>query len=133
VATQYADRSDLGTLGLKRLATAGLTDADLDAALVAASALADSYLRAQHRLPLRRWGPDLRRHVAMIAAWDILSAQRGFNPEASGGDIWLARHDQALAWLRDVARGLVTPDIEDATPARRDGAPRVSTESRRGW
>lgn len=133
MATQYTDRDDLARLGLKKLATAGLSDVDLDAALVAASALADGYLRGQFHLPLLRWGADLRRHVAMLAAWDILSAQRGFNPDAPGGDIWLARHDQAMDWLKDVSRGVVTPDVEDSTPTRRDGAPRVATDRRRGW
>lgn len=130
---QYADIADLAQLGLKKLATAGITDADLNAALVAASETADSYMRSQHRLPLVAWGADLRRHVAMLAAWDILSAQRGFNPAAPGNDIFLARYEQALGWFKDVSRGIVSPNVTDSTPAKRDGAPRVSTAQRRGW
>jgi phage gp36-like protein len=130
---QYATLDDLAQLGLKRLATAGITDADLNAALVAASELADGYLRAQFMLPLVSWGADLRRHVAMLAAWDILSAQRGFNPDGPANEIWLQRHDQAMAWFRDISRGVVSPNVIDSTPCRRDGAPRVSTGTRRGW
>lgn len=130
---QYATIDDLARLGLKRLATAGITDADLNAALVAASETADGYMRSQFRLPLVSWGADLRRHVAMLAAWDILSAQRGFNPDAAGSDIWLQRYEQAMAWLKDVSRGVVSPNVVDSTPSRRDGAPRVSTAAKRGW
>ncbi|MBI2392813.1 MAG: DUF1320 family protein [Deltaproteobacteria bacterium] len=129
----YANLDDLARLGLKRLATAGITDVDLTAALVAASETADSYMRAQLRLPLVSWGADLRRHVAMLAAWDILSAQRGFNPDSPGNDVWLARYDQAMAWFKDVSRGLVAPNVVDSTPITRDGAPRVATSPRRGW
>jgi len=130
---QYATIDDLAQLGLRKLATAGLTDADLNAALVAASETADSYMRSQFRLPLVSWGADLRRHVAMLAAWDILSAQRGFNPDSPGNDIWLARYEQALSWFKDVSRGIVSPNVVDSTPAKRDGAPRVNTSPRRGW
>ncbi|MGZ3456344.1 MAG: phage protein Gp36 family protein [Polyangiales bacterium] len=129
---QYSDASDLARLGLKKLATAGLSAADVDAALIAASEIADGYLRAQYKLPLVSWGADLRRHVAMIAAWDILSA-RGFNGDAPGNEIFLERYEQAIAWLKDVSRGLVSPNVVDSTPPKRDGAPRVSTATRRGW
>ena len=130
---QYADLDDLGRLGLRKLASAGLSDADLLAALAAASELADSYLRSQYKLPLASWGADVRRAVAMIAAWDILSAQRGFNPDSPGDQIWLARYEQAVAWFKDVAKGLVNPNVVDSTPRFRDGGPRVATLKRRGW
>jgi phage gp36-like protein len=130
---QYATIDDLARLGLKKLATAGMADVDLDAALVAASETADSYMRSQFKLPLVEWGADLRRHVAMLAAWDILSAQRGFNPDSPGNDIWLQRYDQALAWFKDVSRGLVAPNVVDSTATKRDGAPRVATAPKRGW
>src|SRR5579859_1411594 len=130
---QYADVADLGRLGLRQLATAGLSVDDLNAALVAASEIADGYLRAQYRLPLVAWGADLRRTVAMMAAWDILCAQRGFNPDSPGDQIWLLRYQQALQWLKDVANGLLSPNIVDSTPQIRDGAPRVRTAPRRGW
>jgi phage gp36-like protein len=128
----YATADDLFRLGLKRLATAGLTPADMDAALAAASELADGYLRSQYKLPLVAWGADLRRHVAMIAAWDILST-RGFNGDAPANDIFLQRYEQALGWLKDVSRGVVSPNIVDSTPPLRDGAPRVGTLPKRGW
>jgi len=131
--TRYADLDDLARLGLKRLATAGIPDADLLAALDAASELADSYLRSQYMLPLLAWGSDLKRHVAMIAAWDVLSAQRGFNPDAPAEQMWLTRYEQAITWLKDVAKGLVNPNVQDSTPRFRDGAPRVHTQKKRGW
>ena len=130
---RYAELDDLARLGLKRLATAGLPDADLLAALDAASELADGYLRSQYLLPLISWGADLRRHVAMIAAWDVLTAQRGFNADAPAEQIWLTRYEQAIGWLRDVAKGLINPSLVDSTPRFRDGAPRVHTTFRRGW
>ena len=130
---QYADVTDLARLGLRQLATAGLSPDDLNAALLAASELADGYLRAQYQLPLVSWGSDLRRHVAMIAAWDILSAQRGFNPDSPGDQIWIARYQQAMQWFKDVANGLISPNIVDSTPQIRDGAPRIRTAPRRGW
>jgi len=133
VREPYADLDDLARLGLRKLATAGIAPDDLRAALIAASDLADSYLRSQFRLPLVRWGSDLRRHVAMIAAWDILSAQRGFNRDAPAEETWLTRYEQAVAWLKDVSRGVVSPDVADSTAPTRDGAPRVHTNRSRGW
>jgi phage gp36-like protein len=124
---QYATIEDLNRYGLPATATAGLYDDDLNAALLAASEEADGYLQAQFDLPLLTWTSSLRRHVCSMAAWTILSGRRGFNPQGSDS-VYQTRHEQAIAWLEGVARGVipVPPGMTDGT-AENDGAPRVST------
>ena len=126
----YATINDLTSLGLRSNALAGIPQASLDAALDAASRLADSYLQARYQLPLSAWGEDLRRCVAVLAAYDVM-AVRGFAPEGVDEHLRL-RAEDAIRWLEGVARGLVTPvGIVDATPSVRDEGMHIHTSSRR--
>lgn len=111
----YASVEDLASLGLHLNAQAGISSANITAALEAASRLADSYLQARYRLPLASWGQDLRRCVAILAAYDIMSV-RGFAPEGADEHLRL-RAEDATRWLEGIARGLVSPtEIVDAMP-----------------
>lgn len=112
----YASVEDLASLGLHVDAQAGIPSANIAAALEAASRLADSYLQSRYRLPLTSWGQDLRRCVAILAAYDIMSA-RGFAPEGADEHLRL-RAEDATRWLEGVARGSVSPTaIVDSAPA----------------
>lgn len=126
----YATATDLYRLALRQAALSGLGIADQDAALEAASRVADGYLQARYKLPLSAWGDDLRRAVAIIAAYDLL-AGRGFAPEGVDEHIRL-RYEDAIAWLRDVSRGVVTPvGLVDSSPAVVDEGIAAVTDPRR--
>lgn len=126
----YADVADLYRLALRQAALSGILVADQNAALEAASRVADSYLQARYKLPLTAWGDDLRRAVAIIAAYDLL-AGRGFTPEGADEHVRL-RYEDALRWLRDVSLGVVTPvGVVDATPTQPEEGIHVVSELRR--
>lgn len=134
----YATRAHLIQFGIRSGALTGIATGDQDAALEAASDLADSYLRARFTLPLAGWQDDLRRAVCNIAAYDLLSA-RGFNPDA-GADVNVrARYDDAVRWLERIAAGQVTPDVTDSGSSGDEGSgaaagvARVFTNTSRGW
>lgn len=111
----YATPADLYSLGLPQRALSGVSVPDQEAALESASRLADSYLSARYTLPLTAWGSDLRRAVAVIAAYDLL-AVRGFAPEGADEHVRL-RYEDAIRWLENVSKGLVNPvGIVDSTP-----------------
>lgn len=126
----YATTSDLYRLALRRTALEGIPQADQERALEAASRLADSYLQARYRLPLTAWGDDLRRAVAVIAAYDLL-AGRGFAPEGVDEHIRL-RYEDAITWLRDVSRGAATPvGVVDFSPSVPDEGIAVVSDPKR--
>lgn len=130
----YAEIADLDRFGINADA---LRDMDADTkgdALDAASSLADSYLRGRYTMPLVSWGDDLRRAVVGIAVYDLMS-NRGFDEQ---GDAQIRKkYDDAIAWLKEVARNQAHPEILDSsgssttgTSAR--GRPRVVSSSGRG-
>lgn len=127
----YATRTQLTQLAIPAAALTGVSTADQDAALEAASDLADGYLRSRYALPLTAWEDDLRRAVCGIAAYDLLT-RRGFRPEDSGENVRL-RYEDAVRWLKGVADGSISPSITDSTPTEEEGGLQVDTEARRGW
>jgi phage gp36-like protein len=123
MAASYATTADLVKYGLLAEAFTGVTVVEQDA-LDAASALAESHVKKRYTAPLTAWGLDLRRAVCHIASYDLL-CQRGFNPQRGADQVILKRHDDAMNWLRDVARGIVeladaasdsTPELDEASP-----------------
>lgn len=123
MAASYASPSDLTKYGLPAEAFTGVTAVEQDA-LDAASALAESFIKKRYTTPLTAWGLDLRRAVCHIASYDLLCT-RGFNPQRGADQVILKRHDDAMNWLRDVARGIVeladaasdsTVDLDEASP-----------------
>lgn len=127
----YARPTDLVRLGLPAVALEGISSDDQQAALDAASATADGYLAARVRLPLANWGDDLRRAVCAIAAYDLM-VTRGMAPGSGEAELLGERSRGALAWLRDVADGRVTPTVEETAPSYISG-PRVESNTPRGW
>ena len=147
--TRYADLSDLTMFGLIGNALVNVSQAAQHAALDAASALCDSYLRGQFTLPLLTWGYELTRATAIIAAYDLITT-RGYNP----GTILSANVDHSvrdryldvLAWLDKVRESRLTPsNITDSSTtgssSGSDGSVNVDvsadlqwvTGSPRGW
>lgn len=134
----YATRAQLIQFGIRSAALAGIATGDQDAALEAASDLADGYLRARFTLPLAVWQDDLRRCVCNIAVYDLLSA-RGYNPDAGADSNVRQRYEDAIRWLERIAGGQVTPAVTDSGSSGESGSgasagvARVFTSESRGW
>lgn len=133
----YADRTDLTRFGISAAALSSVSTATQDAALEAASRVADSYLRSRYTLPLTGYGDDLKRAVCAIAAWDLLST-RGYDPQRGGDEAVRMRSDAAVSWLKDVSAGraavsggVTTPG--PLRPSRAATAATVASTSKRGW
>lgn len=126
----YASPADLEALGLPARALQGVPQGDIALALEAASALADSYLRARYRLPLQSWGRELARAVVAIAAYDLMS-RRGFNPERPEDENLRLRYEDAIRWLEAVAAGRIDPGVVQAPPPGETGAYHATTTPRK--
>jgi len=104
----YATRTDLHRVGLPAAALAGVSTVTQDAALEAASGLANAYIvRSGYDLPLSTWPAGLTLHVCGIAAWVLLST-RGFDPSNPSDKAVRMRFDDAIKWLEKVAKGTVS-------------------------
>lgn len=129
----YATRTDLTTHGLSSAALGSISTTAQDAALDAASQVADSYLRSRYATPVTGYGTDLTRAVCSIAAWDLLSV-RGFDPQRGGDESLRLRAEDALRWLRDVSAGKAS--LSGITESESEAWPEligaVSDEAR-GW
>lgn len=132
----YATRIDLTRFGLPSGALTGVADATQDAAIEAASDVADSYMRSRYTLPLTGYGDDLKRAVCAVAAWDLLTT-RGYDPNAGGDEAVKLRHDAAMKWLGDVSAGRAHVSGGNTTPTAtrhaRASSPRVDSDRTRGW
>ena len=134
----YATTTDLARFGLPSAALSGIATATQEAALDAASAFADSYLRSRYgALPLTSYGVDLTQCVCALAAETILTT-RGFDATRANGDSVTLRAENARTWLRDVSAGRAAVSggntTAAATPiARASTAPSTSSSSERGW
>lgn len=134
--SRYGELADLYTYGAPSSAFGTLTDAEREAGIEAASAEADSALRARGPLPLTRWGNDLKLKVIVIAAYELM-CRAGFNPNAGSDVNYRLRAEDARAWLKAVARGEMHPDV-DFSPAKTETStayaqPRVRSNTNRGW
>lgn len=132
----YATAADLARLALPARALTGIPLDDQNAAIDAASAVADGYLAARYTLPLLAWGEDLKRAVSLMAAYDLMT-RRGYSPE--GGDEQLRlRYEDAIRWLEQVGKGTISPvglaeSPPSATPAPGDSGPIIAARPLREW
>jgi phage gp36-like protein len=147
--TQYATRADLANLGLIGAALSSVSPATQDAALLAASAIADSQLQGQFVLPITSWGQDLVRAVCIIAAYDLLTS-RGYGPQQGVDDNIRKRFEDAMHWLDRVSKGEETPaylidssisqsgqtmppPVDGSTVFSTSGGFQMQTSPTRGW
>ncbi|WP_421357809.1 gp436 family protein [Agrobacterium rosae] len=84
-------------------------------ALTDAAALIDGYLGKLYRLPLSAVPPVLTKNACDIARYYL----HGKAAEKDGA-VAIA-HGQAIGWLKDVSKGLVTLDVEGMAPAQSGG------------
>lgn len=110
----YATQADFASLGLPAKATAGVPSSDIDAALEAASRTVDSYIGSRYDLPLLTWDLSVTMATCKVAAYELLS-RRGFSAASADSENVVKRYEQAIAWCRDVARGLALPGVTTTT------------------
>lgn len=126
--TQYANEAEFKDLGLPLDATKVLTSSQINSALAVASRFVDSYLAKRYRVPLETYGEDIKRIVIDIAQYDIM-ARRGFRPGSGADEIIIKRRDDAIEWLRMVAKKLVEPtNVTESSP---EIATPISTSDKR--
>lgn len=104
----YATTADLVQLAISAAALGNVSLGDQEAALEAASRLADSYLGSRFELPISAWGADLKQQVCSLAAYRIMQV-RGYSPETGDAEVFRDNYDDAIRWLERVASGTVTP------------------------
>lgn len=126
MANVYAKLADLARFGLPPGVLGSFPIGDQEAALVAASSVADDYLSQARDLPLAAdsWGLGLTMRVCWIAGYLLLSA-KGFNPE--GRDkVVVDNYDRAIRWLEMVSqRKLSVVTSADPPPPVSDVSPTV--------
>lgn len=128
----YATQADLEALDLPAAALEGVTSADIDQHLEAASSRVDTYLRGRYALPLGTpYPPEVISCTTALAAYSLLS-RRGFDPQR-GTDVNVRRrHEDAVAWLERLSAGAINIALgADATPSANDGGPIVSSRGGR--
>lgn len=110
-----------------------LSDVQLQGFLDMAQGKIDSYLGSRYSLPLVAPYPEsLRRCNLDLARCDVF-LYRGFNPEVYDST-YKEKCESWTSWLEDVASGKINiPGIDDQTGTVSEGAPRVFTQSLRGW
>ena len=141
----YASTADLAMLGLPDNVL--VVDAPVvQAHLEDASALIDTYLRSQYKLPIKvdtggSYPRSLRNACVVLASYSLIQ-YIGYNPNNSDAHYESRYHDMvgnpnvsgSSGWLDKLASGSVSLDIDaDATPGTSEGAPMVSTQPERGW
>jgi phage gp36-like protein len=130
--SQYADPADLVPQAMPQAAADSFTEAEQLAALVAASVELDGDLNRRFTLPLTAWGEDVRRDVAVVAGYELLSG-RGFD-SADEGSAMLRRATAARARWQRIGKGeLDPPGLIDSTVTTNEGGPVFVTSTRRGW
>jgi len=131
---QYCTVAEVGTRGIAAAALEGVDPSELQAAISAASSTIDGYLRPKFTLPLVTWEDDISECCAILAGYAALST-RGYSPE--GDPAVKQRYDEKIAWLRDIAKGLVSPSVTDSAPNAEPGlpssGPRVISQTSRGY
>ena len=124
----YATTTDLASYAVNPQAFAAIAPATQQAQLDAASTVLEGYFADQYHLPLVAPFPvDLKMQVCAIAAFWLMGF-RGYKSDVNGDSVVRQRFDDAMAWAKGVASGMISPaGIIDSTPTTKEGAPTVTT------
>jgi phage gp36-like protein len=123
----YVTEAEFLDQGLPIDALTGILSATIIQALEWASSTANSYLRKRYTLPLVAWDDDLRRVVVKIAVYDLMCI-RGFRPGSETDAAIVKNHDDAILWLKAVAKSEIEPSITDSSADLDEGGPLASAE-----
>jgi phage gp36-like protein len=133
VGTQYCQPSDVALYALNAIALSTVPSGEQTAACVAASTLADSYMRSRYPLPLLSYDIDVTMNVAYIAAKMMLEA-RGSRPMSGADDTVEKNYDRAIKWFKDVQNQIISPNVTYTSLAPNYSLPAVeSPNCVRGW
>lgn len=127
--TQYAQPQDLQTIGALPSFVQSLTTAQINEALVNASAMMDEAFASQFALPLVV-DPDavppiiipgsVVQYCCWIAIYILISA-RGYDPQDAVQATFETRFKLSQAWLDRVADGTRRPQVTDSSPSAAPG------------
>lgn len=129
----YTDKTRLTGVAALR----GIDGTAMDEQIARQSGKMDDYFRPVFKLPLTRISGGVTDCCTALVVFNLLT-DRGWNPKDSGGDqAILMRYQEALDWLKAVAAGQITPDVDDSSGAPEGsqvsiGAAVISNPSR-GW
>lgn len=111
----YATLRDIEIHGISKQAIGLVPAEERTEHALAATGEAEGYLAGGYKLPLVAWSTELRRQVAQLAVYAIMS-RRGFQPQGTD-ELIVKNRDDAISWLSKVNRGLLQPPgIVDSTP-----------------
>lgn len=135
--TAYCNRSELYLWGAPTAAFSHIEPDDQDLGILGASAYIDSFIGDRFTLPLISFGADYKRACAIVAAYDLIWATRGANPDEDGPkDPLLIRYEQTIEWLTSIRNGgassAVGSPLPSPVPSDGNGA-NVSSNVQRGW
>lgn len=99
-----------------------INETTVERALTDASVLIDSYLGKLYRLPLSSVPPVVTKFACDLARYQI------YDKAAEEGTPVYIAWQTATKWLENVAKGLVTLDVEGVTPAQA-GSGQVQTSA----
>jgi phage gp36-like protein len=133
MADAYADQSDLARFGMMASASQPIPSAALDAQLLAASEVMNSYFRARYSLPLTDWDDSVRMYCCWIAAY-LAFTMRGFSLDAGRDAQILERSQMAIDWCGGVEHQRIHPRVVETPVAEpRYQFPQISSSPKRGW
>lgn len=134
--SQYATLAQFYAMGLRQDAVP--SGADVTGVLVAVSSLIDSAAQeGGYTPPFTTWTGSMTLNACKLAAYEVLSTD-GFNPDQSSHDKnVLARWEQALEWLKRLAKGEepLVGAVDSSTSSASSGLETfaVETQDPRGW
>ncbi len=114
---------------------------DQESVMSSSTDMVDGYLRtAGYGVPIPATivVPSIKRAEAAIWAWDLLKFRT--DPTTEAGALVRQSYEDAILWLRDVAKGVIQPipldssgATQDATPTVEEGGAFAVSEASRGW
>ncbi len=131
--SQYATSVDFTNFGINALAIANVDPGVVNAQLIAASAMMDSYFNGRYALPLLSWDQSVTMNCCFIAAWLVMSKSRGYNPDNPSDVTVRASYDDAIAWCNGVQRQAIHPTVTQSASNTNFALPIVTTAAPRGW
>lgn len=133
MAQQYVTISELARLGIPGDAYSGKPNTEINAALLAWSVFADSYIAKRYTLPLVSWGDDLRLAVAQLASLALMG-NRGFRPGSGNDEIAVDSKNDARGWLLDISTGKAElAECVDSTPELDEAGAMVASDEPMQW
>ena len=104
----------------------GIVVANAELALIEASAKMDSYIRKRYRTPMDVAPPEIAHFCCDIARYDLSTGEQKTPSEETR-----TRFKDAMDWLRDIANGKVTLELDEVSTGTPESGAMVSDRSDR--